>query len=31
MHRGVHDYPAKFKIKTQLVYGETKKTNYIMR
>ena len=25
MHRGVHYYPAKFKIKIQLVYGETKK------
>ena len=25
-----HYYPAKFEIKIQLVYGVTKKTNYIM-
>ena len=28
MHCNVHYYPAKFEIKIQLVYGETKK-NYI--
>ena len=30
MHCDVHYYPPKFEIKIQLVYGETKKTNYIM-
>ena len=30
MHCDVHYYPAKFKIKIQLVYGETKKINSIM-
>ena len=30
MQYDVHYYPAKFKIKIQLVYGETKKTNCIM-
>ena len=30
MHCDVHYYPAKFEIKIQLVYGEIKKTNYIM-
>ena len=29
MHCDVHYYVAKFEIKTQLVYGETKKINYI--
>ena len=28
MHCDVHYYPAKFEIKIQLVYGETKKTLY---
>ena len=30
MHCDVHYHPAKFEIKIQLVYGETKKTNCIM-
>ena len=29
MHCDVYYYPAKFDIKIQLVYGETKRTNYI--
>ena len=28
MHCDVHYYPAKFKIKIQLVYGETKKDKF---
>ena len=31
MHCDVHYYPAKFEIKIQLVYGEIKKVNCIMR
>ena len=30
MHCNVHYYPAKFEIKIQLVYGETKKKNNVM-
>ena len=30
MHCDVHYYPAKFEIKIQLMYGETKKINCIM-
>ena len=30
MHYDVHYYSAKFEIKIQLVYGETKNTNFIM-
>ena len=30
MHCDVYYYIAKFKIKIQLMYGETKKINYIM-
>ena len=30
IHCDVHYYSAKFEIKIQLVYGETKKTNCIM-
>ena len=30
MHCNVHYYPAKFEIKIQLVYGETKKINRVM-
>ena len=30
MYCDVHYYPAKFKIKSQPMYEETKKTNYIM-
>jgi len=30
MHCDVHYYSAKFDIKIQLVFGETKKTNCIM-
>ena len=29
MHCDVHYYPAKFEIKIQLVYGETKKLNCV--
>ena len=29
MHCDVHCYPAKFEIKIQLMYGETKRKNYI--
>ena len=31
MHCDVYYYLAKLEIKIQLVYGETKKINYIMR
>ena len=31
MYYDVHYYPAKFEIKIQLVYGEIKKINYVMR
>ena len=31
MHCDVHYYPAKFEIKIQVVYGEIKKVNCIMR
>ena len=30
MHCDVHYYPAKFEIKIQLVYEETKNINYVM-
>ena len=30
MHRDVHYYSTKFKIKIQLMYRETKEKNYIM-
>ena len=30
MHCDVYYYPAKFEIKIQLMYGETKKINCIM-
>ena len=30
MHCDVHYYPAKFEIKIQFVYGETKKINCVM-
>ena len=30
MHPDVHYHPAKFEVKIQLVYGETKRTNCIM-
>ena len=30
MHCDVHYYPAKFEIKIQIVYGETKNINYFM-
>jgi hypothetical protein len=31
MHCDVHCYSAKFEIKIQLLYGETKKSNCIMK
>ena len=30
MHPDVNYHPAKFEVKIQPVYGETKRTNYIM-